>query len=159
MPPSHDVVLQHMRHQAQGSQKLQLLLWQALQSPYCYLARYSLVLMGPAIFQSRPEDQLEATTASTTSFVCFSGPLQQTDFNSTHVEQYKVEHFPFPVWRDEAMHELLMRMARSGAEIITQARNSSQPPGNVMRSMIRVDVVLTQQAGQVSALYRDLAVA
>ncbi|DBB17065.1 TPA: hypothetical protein ACH3X3_014153 [Trebouxia sp. C0006] len=40
-------------------------------------------------------------------------------------------------------------MARNGAQIITQARNSSQPPGNVMRSMIRVHVVLTQQAGQV----------
>ncbi|KAL0021607.1 hypothetical protein WJX79_005085 [Trebouxia sp. C0005] len=84
-----------------------------------------------------------------------TGPLQQTDFNSTHVEQYKVEHFPFPVWRDEAMHELLMRMARSGAEIITQARNSSQPPGNVMRSMIRVDVVLTQQAGQVKGFINE----
>ncbi len=57
------------------------------------------------------------------------------------------------------MHELLMHMARSGAQIITQARNSSQPPGNVMRSMIRVDVVLTQQAGQVSASYIEVAVA
>ena len=57
------------------------------------------------------------------------------------------------------MHELLMHMARSGAEIITQARNSSRPPGNVMRSMIRVDVVLTQQAGQVSALYIEVGLA
>jgi hypothetical protein len=57
------------------------------------------------------------------------------------------------------MHELLMHMARSGAEIIKQARNSSQPPGNVMRSMIRVDVVLTQQAGQVSAVILEVAVA
>ena len=152
-------MLRHMRHQAQGSQKLQLLLWQALQGTCCQLALYSLVLTGLAIIRSRPEDQLEATTAFTASFVCFSGPLQQTDFNSTHVEQYKVEHFPFPIWRDEAMHELLMHMARSGAEIIKQARNSSQPPGNVMRSMIRVDVVLTQQAGQVSSAYVKVAVA
>jgi len=70
-----------------------------------------------------------------------------------------VEHFPFPIWRDEAIHELLMHMARNGAQIITQARNSSQPPGNVMRSMIRVDVVLTQQAGQVSSAYVKVAVA
>jgi len=70
-----------------------------------------------------------------------------------------VEHFPFPIWRDEAIHELLMHMARNRAQIITQARNSSQPPGNVMRSMIRVHVVLTQQAGQVSAVYIEVAVA
>ena len=118
----------------------------------------SLVLTGLAIIRPHPEDYLEATAASTT-FVWFSGPLQQTDFNSTHVEQNKPQHFPFPIWRDEAMHELLMHMARSGAEIIKQARNSSQPPGNVMRSMIRVDVVLTQQAGQVSAVILEVAVA
>lgn len=57
------------------------------------------------------------------------------------------------------MHKLLMHMARNKAQIITQARNSSQPPGNVMRPMIRLDVVLTQQAGQVRAVYSEVAVA
>ena len=77
------------------------------------------MLTTPAIIRSAQKTSLKAQQLFTTSFVCLSGPLQQTDFNSTHVEQYKVEHFPFPIWRDEGMHELLMHMARSGAEIIT----------------------------------------
>lgn len=61
-----------------------------------------------------------------------------------------MSHFPFPVWRDEPMHELLMQLARCVADVIKEARDPSQPPGNVLRSLLRVDVVLTEQRGLVS---------
>lgn len=76
--------------------------------------------------------------------------LKETNFNSTHVQEYKVPHFPFPVWRDESMHELLMQLARCVADVIREARDPAQPPGNVLRSLLRVDVVLTEHYGQVS---------
>ena len=76
--------------------------------------------------------------------------LKETNFNSTHVQEYKVPHFPFPVWRDESMHELLMQLARCVADVIKEARDPAQPPGNVLRSLLRVDVVLTEHYGQVS---------
>jgi len=77
--------------------------------------------------------------------------VHETHFNSTHDQEYKLEHFPYPVWRDEGMHELLMQMARSVAGVIAQARDASQSPGNVMQSMLRVDVALSEQQGRVSS--------
>ena len=79
-----------------------------------------------------------------------AGSLNETNFNSTHVQEYKLPHFPFPIWRDESMHELLMQLARYVGDIIKEARDPSQPPGNVLRSLLRVDVVLTEQQGLVS---------
>ena len=78
-----------------------------------------------------------------------AGLQDETNFNSTHVQEYKLPDFPFPVWRDESMHELLMQMARCIADVIKEARGPSQPPGNVLRSLIRADVVLTEQQGLV----------
>ena len=78
-----------------------------------------------------------------------AGLLNETNFNSTHVQEYKVPHFPFPIWRDESMHGLLMQMARCVADLIKETRHPDRPPGNVLRTLIRVDVVLTEQQGQV----------
>ena len=82
-----------------------------------------------------------------------AGSLKETHFNSTHVQEYKVPHFPFPIWQDDSMHELLMQLARCVADVIKEARDPSQPPGNVLRSLLRVDVVLTEQQGLVSNLF------
>ena len=79
-----------------------------------------------------------------------AGSLKETNFNSTHVQEYQLPHFPFPIWRDESMHELLMQMARCVAYVIKEARDPSHPPGNVLQSLIRADVVLTEQQGLVS---------
>lgn len=49
------------------------------------------------------------------------------------------------------MHELLMQLARCVADVIKEARDPAQPPGNVLRSLLRVDVVLTEHYGQVSS--------
>ena len=80
-----------------------------------------------------------------------AGLMNETNFNSTHIQEYKVPHFPFPVWQDESMHELLMQLARCVADVIKEARDPFQPPGNVLRSLIRADVVLTEQQGLVSS--------
>lgn len=82
-----------------------------------------------------------------------AGSLNQTNFNSTHVQEHTVPYFPFPIWQDESMHELLMQMARSVAEVIKEARDPAQPPGNLLRSLIRVDVALVQQQGLVSVRF------
>lgn len=79
-----------------------------------------------------------------------AGLLNETNFNSTHVQEHTVPYFPFPIWRDESMHELLMQMARSVTEVIKAARDPGQPPGNLLRSLIRVDVAVVQQQGLVS---------
>ncbi|KAL3156542.1 hypothetical protein ABBQ38_000837 [Trebouxia sp. C0009 RCD-2024] len=76
-----------------------------------------------------------------------TGLLNETNFNSTHVQEHTVPYFPFPIWRDESMHELLMQMARSVTEVIKAARDPGQPPGNLLRSLIRVDVAVVQQQG------------
>ena len=79
-----------------------------------------------------------------------AGLLNETNFNSTHIQEYTLPYFPFPIWRDEAMHELLMQMARSVASVIKEARDPDQPPGNLLGSLVRVDVAVVQQHGLVS---------
>lgn len=79
-----------------------------------------------------------------------AGLLNETNFNSTHIQEYTLPYFPFPIWRDESMHELLMQMARSVVGVIKEARDPAQPPGNFLRSLIRVDVAVVQQQGLVS---------
>ena len=70
------------------------------------------------------------------------------DFNSTHVDEYQVSWFPFPIWRDESMHNLLVRVALSAADAVAQSGRSMRMGQHVM---LRVDIALTKQENMVSA--------
>ena len=71
------------------------------------------------------------------------------DFNSSHVDQHMVSWFPYPIWRDEGMHDLLVRVAKSAADAVAQSGRSSQMGAHVM---VRVDIALTRQDGLVGPL-------
>jgi len=68
--------------------------------------------------------------------------LANVDFNSSHVEQYHVSYFPFPIWRDESMHDLIVRVAKCAADAVAQCGRSIRMGGHVM---VRVDIALTRQ--------------
>ena len=66
----------------------------------------------------------------------------QADFNSSHVDQYYVSYFPFPLWRDESMHELIVNVAKCAADAVANSGRSIRMGQHVM---IRVDIALTHQ--------------
>ena len=70
------------------------------------------------------------------------------DFNSTHVDEYQLSYFPFPIWRDESMHDLLVRVALSAADAVAQSGRSMRMGQHVM---LRVDIALTRQGNMVSS--------
>ena len=69
------------------------------------------------------------------------------DLNSSHVDEYQVSYFPFPIWRDESMHNLLVRVALSAADAVAQSGRSMRTGQHVM---LRVDIALTKQGKMVS---------
>ena len=71
-----------------------------------------------------------------------SKDLANSDFNSSHVDQYQVSYFPYPIWRDEGMHDLIVRVAKSAADAVAQ---SGRPIRMAQHVMIRVDIALTAQ--------------
>ena len=75
--------------------------------------------------------------------------LAKIDFNSTHVEQYQVSYFPYPIWRDEGMHDLIVQVAKSAADAVAQSGRSIRMGAHVM---IRVDIALTRQGDLVRTL-------
>ena len=68
------------------------------------------------------------------------------DFNSSHVDQHMVSWFPYPIWRDEGMHDLLVQVAKSAADAVAQ---SGRPIRMGAHVMVRVDIALTRQDGLV----------
>lgn len=68
--------------------------------------------------------------------------LAEVDFNSSHVDQYHVSYFPFPIWRDESMHDLIVRVAKCAADAVAQCGRPIRMGGHVM---VRVDIALTRQ--------------
>lgn len=66
----------------------------------------------------------------------------QADFNSSHVDQYYVSYFPFPIWRDESMHELIVSLAKCAADAVAKSGRSIRMG---QHGMIRVDIALTHQ--------------
>ena len=72
--------------------------------------------------------------------------LAEMDFNSSHVDQHIVSWFPYPIWRDEGMHDLLVRVAKCAADAVAQ---SGRPISMGAHVMVRVDIALTQQNGLV----------
>ena len=66
----------------------------------------------------------------------------KADYNSSHVDQYYVSYFPFPIWRDESMHELIVNVAKCAADAVAKSGRSIRMGQHVM---IRVDIALTHQ--------------
>lgn len=69
------------------------------------------------------------------------------DLNSTHAEEFNVPYFPYPIWRDEAMHNLVMHVAKNAAEAIAK---SGRPIRMAEHVMLRVDIALTHEDRVVS---------
>lgn len=69
------------------------------------------------------------------------------DFNSSHVDEYQVSYFPYPIWRDESMHDLIVRVALDAATAVAQSSRSMRMGQHVM---LRVDIALTRQGNMVS---------
>ena len=72
--------------------------------------------------------------------------LAEVDFNSSHVDEYHVSYFPFPIWRDESMHDLIVQVAKYAADAVAQCGRSMRMGGHVM---VRVDIALTRQGSLV----------
>ncbi len=68
--------------------------------------------------------------------------LAKVDYNSTHVDEYHTSYFPFPIWRDEIMHNLIVRVAKCAADAVAQCGRPIRMGGHVM---VRVDIALTRQ--------------
>ena len=73
--------------------------------------------------------------------------IDQQDLNSTHMDQFRVPYFPYPIWRDEAMHSLVMHVALSAADAIAK---SGRPIRMAQHVMLRVDIALTRHGRMVS---------
>lgn len=78
--------------------------------------------------------------------------IDQQDLNSTHIDEFRVPYFPYPLWRDKAMHELVMHVALSAADAIAK---SGRPIRMAQRVMLRVDIALTVQGRMVSSIAAD----
>ena len=72
--------------------------------------------------------------------------LAEINFNSTHVGEYQVSYFPYPIWRNEGMHDLIMQVAKSAADAVAQ---SGRPMRMGTHVMTRVDIALTRQGNLV----------
>ena len=68
--------------------------------------------------------------------------LADIDFNSSHVDEFQVSYFPYPIWRDEGMHNLIVRVAKSASSAVT---SSVWPIRMAEHVMLRVDIALTRQ--------------
>lgn len=79
----------------------------------------------------------------------FEELADDVDFNSTGVEQYQVGYFPYPIWRDEGMHSLIVDVALDAADAIAQSGRFMRMGRHVM---LRVDIALTRQGRLVSAV-------
>ena len=73
--------------------------------------------------------------------------LHEDQYNSTGVEEFwELEFFPYPVWREPAMHQMLIDVALGGAQAFIQ----SQRPGRMSQNvLLRIDLALTQHGHQV----------
>ena len=93
--------------------------------------------------------------------MCFAGALpwlthpdeiDQQDLNNTHIDEFRVPYFPYPVWRDEAMHGLVMHVALSAADAVAK---SGRPIRMAQHVMLRVDIALILQGRMVSRLQQQ----
>ena len=79
----------------------------------------------------------------------FKELVADIDFNSSHVDEYQVSYFPYPIWRDERMHDLIVRVALDAADAVAQSGRSMRMGQHVM---LRVDIALTRQGNMVRYL-------
>ena len=67
-------------------------------------------------------------------------------YNSTTEEEYRESYFPYPIWKEPAMHQLLVDVALGGAKAFVLSHRPARMSHNVL---LRIDIALTQHAGMV----------
>lgn len=81
------------------------------------------------------------------SFSADSRFWRYQDHQLTLSDEYYVSYFPFPIWRNADMHDLIVRAALSAADAVAQSGRSMRMGQHVL---VRSDVVLTRLNGLVS---------
>ena len=65
---------------------------------------------------------------------------------NTTVEEYETDYFPFPIYKETAMHQRLVDIALGGA----RAFQESNRPGRMSQHvLLRIDVALTTHGSEV----------
>ena len=73
--------------------------------------------------------------------------LHEDQYNSTGVDEFwELQFFPYPVWREPAMHQMLIDVALGGAQAFIQSGRPGRMSQNVL---LRIDLALTQHGNQV----------
>ncbi|DBA69416.1 TPA: hypothetical protein ACH3X2_012829 [Trebouxia sp. C0005] len=67
-------------------------------------------------------------------------------YNSTGEEEYRDQYFPYPAWKEPAMHQMLVDVALGGAQAFAQ---SGRPSSMSEHVLLRIDVALTQHGNVV----------
>ena len=67
-------------------------------------------------------------------------------YNSTKEEEYRESYFPYPVWKEPAMHQVLVDVALGGAQAFILSQRPARMSHNVL---LRIDIALTQHDGMV----------
>lgn len=74
--------------------------------------------------------------------------MQQLYPNGSQTDiYYQMDYFPYPIWRDEDMYNLLVNSAFAAAAAIDK---SGRPIRTGQHVMLRVDLILTSQGQQAS---------
>ena len=82
--------------------------------------------------------------------MCVAAAFNIVDqYNSTGEEEYKANYFPYPAWKEPAMHQLLVDVALGGAQAFLQSERPSRMSHNVL---LRIDIALTQHGKMVGLL-------
>ena len=72
--------------------------------------------------------------------------LQELYPNGSQANIYFEEHFPYPIWKDEEMHDLLLDAALSAADAIA---TSGKPVRTGKHIMLRMDLILVTSNSEV----------
>ncbi|KAL0049946.1 hypothetical protein WJX82_001365 [Trebouxia sp. C0006] len=67
-------------------------------------------------------------------------------YNSTGEKEYTDKYFPYLVWKEPAMHQMLVDVALGGAQAFLQSR---RPSSMSERVLLRIDIALTQHGNVV----------
>ncbi len=85
------------------------------------------------------------------TWCCLAAALGTVNqYNSTGEEEYRDIYFPYPAWKEPAMHQMLVNVALGGAQAFTHSKRPSSMSEHVL---LRIDIALTQHGNVVSTLF------
>ena len=85
------------------------------------------------------------------SWCCLAAALGTVNqYNSTGEKEYTDKYFPYLVWKEPAMHQMLVDVALGGAQAFLQSR---RPSSMSERVLLRIDIALTQHESVVSTSF------